>query len=237
MNELESYLQSGGWKIVLQANQMEQLRTYMRLLLEWNEKINLTAIVKPDEIIIKHFLDALALLQYTPPEEGASVLDVGSGAGFPGMVLKIMRPDLQLTCMDGTQKRVHFLMLLAESLHLQQVNCMHARAEEAGRTAVMRENFSYVTARAVANLRALSEYCLPFVKVGGRFVAMKGPDGEVEVKEASHAIQVLGGNVQQTYTYTLPTTDFSRTIIDIRKKRQTPSVYPRPAGKMKKKPL
>lgn len=237
MNELEAYLQAGGWKIVLQADQMEQLHTYMQLLLEWNEKINLTAIVKPEEIVIKHFLDALALLQYAPLEEGASVLDVGSGAGFPGMVLKIVRPDLQLTCMDGTQKRVHFLALLAESLHLQQVNCMHARAEEAGRTAAMREKFSYVTARAVANLRALSEYCLPFVQIGGRFVAMKGPDGEAEVKEAAHAIQVLGGNVQKTFTYSLPTTDFSRTIIEIRKERQTPSVYPRPAGKMKKRPL
>lgn len=237
MNRLEAYFQAGGWKIDLQTEQIEQLQAYMQLLMEWNEKINLTAIIQPDEIVVKHYLDALALLQFAPPEEGASVLDVGSGAGFPGMVLKIVRPDLQVTCMDGTQKRIHFLSLLAGSLHLQNVDCIHARAEEAGHNAAMREAFSYVTARAVANLRALSEYALPFVKVGGRFVAMKGPDGENEVKEAAHAIYVLGGEVQQIHTYTLPTTEFSRTIIEIRKVRQTPVDYPRSAGKMKKKPL
>lgn len=237
MKNLQTYLQAGGWNLSLQPKQIEQLAAYTRLLVEWNEIINLTAIVKPEEIVVKHYLDSLALLQYAPPEEGATVLDVGSGAGFPGMVLKIARPDLHMTCMDGTQKRIHFLSLLAEALHLQQVTCIHARAEEAGRKAGMREAFGYVTARAVANLRALCEYCMPFVEIGGRFVAMKGPDGEKEVEEAENAVQKLGGEVKRVHAYTLPETDFARTIIEIQKVRQTPSAYPRPAGKMKKKPL
>lgn len=237
MYSLETYLKAGQWNVSLGLDQIVQLENYTRLLVEWNQKINLTAIKDPEEIVVKHYLDSLALLQFTPPEKDASVLDVGSGAGFPGIVLKIARPDLQLTCMDGTQKRIHFLEMLSENLGLKGVTCLHARAEEAGRKPELREQFSYVTARAVANLRILSEYCLPFVKCEGRFLAMKGPDGDAEQKDADNAIRILGGSVSHVYAYSLPNTDISRTIIEIQKGKHTSSIYPRAAGKMKKKPL
>lgn len=237
MSELIKAIQAGKWNLPLTDEQIGQLELYARLLVEWNEKINLTTITDPQEIAVKHFLDSLSLLHFLPPEQGAAVLDVGSGAGFPGMVLKIARPDLRLTCMDGTQKRVHFLTELAAALQLQDVTCLHARAEEAGRDAALRETFNYVTARAVANLHALAEYCLPFVTPGGRFVAMKGPDGAAEAQEAVAAIQTLGGELRGVHTFTLPGSDFSRTLVEIFKMNQTPPAYPRPAGKMKKKPL
>lgn len=237
MKELTNAIQTGGWNLPLTDGQLGQLDQYARLLVEWNEKINLTAITDRQEIAVKHFLDSLSLLHFVPPEQNAVVLDVGSGAGFPGMVLRIARPDLRLTCMDGTQKRIHFLSELAAALGLQEVVCLHARAEEAGRDPALRETFDYVTARAVANLHALVEYCLPFVKPGGKFVAMKGPDGATEADKAAKAIQTLGGEIRGVHTFTLPGTDFSRTLIEVAKTGQTPAIYPRPGGKMKKKPL
>ncbi|MFT9055532.1 MAG: 16S rRNA (guanine(527)-N(7))-methyltransferase RsmG [Ethanoligenens sp.] len=237
MADFSEYLKESNWNIELHEEQIKQLEMYTQLLLEWNEKINLTAIIDPKEIAVKHYLDSLSLLHFAPPEQGAAILDVGSGAGFPGIVLKIARPDLHLTCMDGTQKRVHFLTMLAETLHLQEVNCLHARAEEAGRQGTLRETFDYVTARAVSNLRMLCEYCLPFVKIGGRFVAMKGPDGETEAHEAQKAIHVLGGKIAHISTFTLPATAFSRTLVEIIKTANTPVAYPRSSGIMKKRPL
>lgn len=237
MDEFMEQLKACGWELPLDGAKTALLTDYVQMLVEWNQKINLTAITDPREIEVKHFLDSLSLLAFVPPVQRAAVLDVGSGAGFPGMVLKVARPDLQLTCMDGTQKRVGFLSALVEKLQLTDTVCLHARAEEAGRAPSLREHFDYVTARAVANLRALCEYCLPFVKLGGRFVAMKGPDGEAEAADAKNAIETLGGKIENIYAFTLPSTDFSRTLVEIKKERATPSAYPRPAGKMKKKPL
>lgn len=230
-------LQKTGWTISLTPQQIGQLDRYRELLLEWNQKFNLTAITDPEEILTKHFLDSLSVLQAFPFEKNAAVLDLGSGAGFPGMVLKIARPDLRLTCLDGTQKKVNFLRTVAEALHLEKVVCLHARAEEAGRLSDLRETFDAVTARAVANFHQLAEYGLPFVKKGGRLIAMKGPGGEAEASDAAKAITLLGGEIGKVSTFTLPATDFSRTLVELRKIGSTPQTYPRPSAKIKKKPL
>lgn len=221
--------------IVLSPDQLEKLDQYAGLLAEWNEKINLTAILEPQEIAVKHFLDSLLFLNYAKPEEGASLIDVGTGAGFPSVPCKIARPDLRLTLLDSLNKRIVFLEELTSALGVT-ANCIHARAEEAGRLPALREQYDHATARAVAHLRELSEYCLPFVKSGGLFTALKGGDVEQELEEAKPAIKLLGGQVEAVHCYTLP--DGSRrTAILIRKRSQTPTKYPRPSGKIKKQPL
>lgn len=238
MEDLRVLLSPPEWDIALTPRQVEQFADYAAMLAEWNQKMNLTAITELSEVARKHFLDSLSLLRFAPPKEGAAVLDVGSGAGFPGMVLKIVRPDLVLTCMDGTGKRVTFLSALAERLGLAGVACVHARAEEAGRSGIpLRGAFDYVTARAVAGLPMLCELCLPFVRTGGRFVAMKGPDGQAEANAAASAIRKLGGRLADVHAFVLPGTDFSRTLVEIEKTGPTPAQYPRAAGKIKKESL
>lgn len=237
MEDLTALLTPAEWGLTLTPAQLRQFADYAAMLAEWNEKMNLTAITALPEVARKHFLDSLSLLQFTPPGQGAALIDVGSGAGFPGMVLKIGRPDIALTCMDGTGKRVAFLTALARRLGLTGVACLHARAEEAGRKPPLRAGFDVVTARAVAALPVLCEYCLPFARVGGRFLAMKGPDGQAEAETAAPALEKLGGRVLAVHAFTLPGTDYARTIVEIEKHKPTPAVYPRPAGKIKKAPL
>ena len=221
--------------IALTAVQLEQFDLYAQMLVEWNEKINLTAITAPEEIVTKHFIDSLTLLSAVTPLQGASLADVGTGAGFPSVPVHIVRPDLKVTLLDSLQKRLTFLEALSQALG-QQNQCVHARAEDAGRAAPHREAYDLVTARAVANLRELAEYCLPLVKVGGRFVALKGGDVEAELAEAQQAITLLGGRLEQNLQLQLPSGD-RRSLLVIEKRSQTPTKYPRPRAKMLKNPL
>lgn len=212
----------------------KQFSRYADMLVEWNEKINLTAITDPDGIAVKHFLDSVLPIKMFDLPENASVIDVGTGAGFPGIPMKIMRGDISLTLMDSLNKRVNFLSEVCAELGID-ADCTHERAEDSG-TGDKRERFDIATARAVARLSVLCEYCLPFVKVGGAFVALKGADCGEEIKEAYTAIKTLGGKTEKVIEYTLPTGD-KRTLVVIRKIAPTPKAYPRPKGKMNKKPL
>lgn len=178
-------------RISLGDEALDRFDRYAEHLLSWNEKLNLTAITDPEEIVYKHFLDSLMPLKYEEIPEGSSLIDVGTGAGFPGLALLIARPDLKVTLLDSTQKKLTAVADIAENLGLAP-NFVHARAEEAGKDPAFREQFDFATARAVSNLRDLSEYCLPFVKKGGIFLAMKGPDIKQELKDARRAIGILG---------------------------------------------
>ena len=213
----------------------EKLNLYGNLLLEWNEKINLTAITDPEEVVIKHFLDCILFLKHIEIPHNAKVIDVGTGAGFPGVVLKIMREDIHLTLLDGLNKRIVFLNDVLEKLNLS-AKTIHARAEEAGKKAEFREQYDIATARAVARLNVLAEYCLPFVKVGGSFVAMKGPSAESEVADAAKALILLGGENARLVSEKLPTND-ERSFIITKKISQTAPKYPRISAKISKQPL
>ena len=212
-----------------------RMNRYATLLLEWNQKMNLTAITEPEEVGEKHFLDSLYLLKFNSLKQHAKLIDVGTGAGFPGVVLKIARPDLRLTLLDGLNKRLLFLREVLQELELS-AELLHLRAEDGGQKAGLRESFDYATARAVARLPALAEYCMPFVRKGGHFLCMKGPAAEDEMDEAAGAIGILGGKQGIIHRYQLPKGEI-RTIIDIKKISQTPAKYPRQGVKITKKPL
>lgn len=214
---------------------VERFDEYAEMLVSYNEKVNLTALTSPEDIAEKHFIDSILPFLHFPLKEGASVIDVGTGAGFPSCPLKIIRDDISLTLVDSLNKRVNFLSMLSDALKLD-AECIHARAEELGRNSDYRESFDVATARAVANLPILCEYCMPFVKIGGYFVALKGSRGAEEAKEAYTAIKTLGGKLQEVYEYSLPSGD-NRTLVVIKKISQTPPKYPRNKGVMTKKPL
>ena len=217
------------------TEKIEKLNLYGNLLLEWNEKINLTAITEPEEVVIKHFLDCILFLKHIDIPQNAKVIDVGTGAGFPGVVLKIMREDIDLTLLDGLNKRIVFLNDVLEKLNLS-AKTVHARAEEGGKNHEYREQYDIACARAVARLNVLSEYCLPFVKVGGQFVAMKGPSACEEADEADKAISILGGQKPKIICEKLPTND-ERCFVLTKKISQTPPKYPRISAKISKQPL
>ena len=214
--------------------QIAQLVRYGELLVEWNEKMNLTAITDPIEIAEKHFLDSAMCLKCGI---SGSVIDVGTGAGFPGLVLKILKPDIKLCLLDSLQKRLTFLETVTNELNLSDVTFVHARAEDGGRDKKLREKFDFAVARAVANLSTLSEYCLPFVKQDGCFVAMKGPKAQQEISDAKNALSKLGGKLDTVLEEKIPGTDLEHVIVSVKKVRQTPSQYPRKAGKPSKEPL
>ncbi|MCD7904067.1 MAG: 16S rRNA (guanine(527)-N(7))-methyltransferase RsmG [Clostridiales bacterium] len=211
----------------------EDFVLYKELLLDWNGKINLTAITDEYEIAYKHFLDSLSPLKFTD-FNGKSVIDVGTGAGFPGLPVKIAEPSVRLVLLDSLNKRVNFLKEVVSALGLRDVDCIHQRAEEAARTP-LRENFDFALSRAVADMSVLAELCLPFVKVGGYFIALKGPEPEAEVKKAEKAVKLLGGRTEKTEKITI--CDFTHTLVYIKKVRPTPKTYPRQYSKIKKLPL
>lgn len=213
----------------------EQLEVYEKLLTEWNKKINLTAITDPDEIVIKHFYDSLLVLKNVDIPENSSIIDVGTGAGFPGMVLKIVRPDLNVTLLDGLNKRLVFLGEVAKQLQLD-CNIVHSRAEDAAKKAEYREKFDFAFARAVAKLNVISEYCIPYLRIGGKFIALKGPGASEEVAAADNAVKILGGESIITKTDYLPDKS-ERNLCIIKKISQTSPEYPRNSAKISKKPL
>ena len=225
----------GAFDIELPQTAPEKLDRYAQLLVEWNEKMNLTAITEPKDIVLKHFVDSLLLLKAVELPQGASLIDVGTGAGFPSMPVKIAREDLAVTMLDSLNKRLNFLREVNDSLGLD-CEFIHSRAEDGGRNKELREQYDFATARAVANLRDLAEYCLPYVKKGGAFVSLKGPDIEEEVESSKKAIAALGGKIEKVLQFTLPD-DSGRSIIIIRKISHTPPRFPRTAAKMAKNPL
>lgn len=224
--------------IVLNDQQLKQFARYYTLLIEWNEKINLTAITNHDEVYLKHFYDSIMTLLHLPSnQEVITLCDVGAGAGFPSIPMKIVQPNLQVTIVDSLQKRIHFLNELISELELEGVHCVHGRAEEVGQDLNYREQFDIVTARAVAALNVLSEYCLPLVKPRGYFLALKSQKSDQELEEAQKAITLLGGKFVQQTVRMLPQEESERSFILIEKEKETPMKYPRKAGKPAKQPI
>ena len=221
--------------IELDDKKVEQFYMYMELLLEWNEKINLTAITKPEEVILKHFIDSLTIINKIKPN--TKIVDVGTRAGFPGIPIKIVKEDVEIVLVDSLNKRIHFLDEVIQKLGLTKIETIHSRAEELGRNKKIRETFDYATSRAVANLSTLSEYLMPFVKVGGNVIAMKGSEIEEELQKAQKAISILGGEVIAVEKFILPKSDIKRHIITIKKRNMTPMKYPRKAGTPAKEPI
>lgn len=215
--------------------QAEKFYSYTNMLLEWNEKINLTAITELDDIIQKHFIDSLTIDKYV--KENASIIDVGTGAGFPGIPLKIVRDDINVTLLDALNKRINFLNEVIEQNKLTNIKTIHARAEEAGKNKNIRESFDIATSRAVAPLNVLVEYLLPLIKIGGRCICMKGSNTKEEIENSRKAISILGGTIEEIQELELPDSDIKRTIIVIKKEKNTPSKYPRKAGTPSKMPI
>lgn len=223
--------------IELSAEQLAQLTRYYELLIEWNEKINLTAITEPHEVAVKHIIDSISAYDEKLFTPGVSVIDVGTGAGFPGLPLKIFAPHIKLTLMDSLNKRIKFLETVVAELGLKDVTCVHARAEEGARDKAHRERYDIAVSRAVARLPILAEYTLPFVKRGGHLLALKGMQYEAEVEEGKKAIKILGGSSIATRPVKLPGLDDVRAVVVVEKKMPTPKAYPRKAGTPTKKPL
>ena len=231
---LQNYIKD--YKITLTENQYEQFQKYFELLAEWNEKINLTAITDESGVALKHFADSLSLLNFVDIPQNSSLADVGTGAGFPGVVLKIARPDIKLTLIDSLNKRLVFLGEVCAQLGIE-AELIHSRAEDGARDEKLRESFDFAVSRAVARMNVLSEYCLPYVKVGGAFCAMKGAQANEEFKESLNAINTLGGKLEKKYFFELPENGGERAIAVVRKVKNTPQKYPRQSGKIKAKAL
>lgn len=232
---IEQLLQEGAAKFGVKLDEVtiDALLRYKRILLEWNEKMNLTAIEEDRDFIIKHFVDSLSIMPFL--KDGQSIIDVGTGAGFPGLPLKVANPSLNIVLLDSLEKRVGFLNTVIAELHLSGIRAVHSRAEDAGMSAEYRERHDAAVARAVASLPVLLEYCLPLVKVGGIFIAMKSSSEEAGI--SGRALDILGGRVEDIKDFVLPGSDMKRSIIVVRKFRQTPTKYPRKAGKPSKEPL
>lgn len=237
IDEFEKIMIEYGKKINIKftKEQLTKFYEYMNLLLQWNEKINLTAITEPKEIILKHFIDSLTINRYL--KENSKLADVGTGAGFPGIPLKIVRPDLKITLVDSLNKRINFLNEVITRLNLKEISTVHSRIEDFGKNKEYREKFDFVTARAVANLSVLSEYLLPISKVGGKCICMKGSNVEEELDTGKNAIKILGGKINCIDQFELPESDISRNIIVLDKIKNTSAKFPRKAGVPSKEPL
>ena len=236
MDKLKKALLDGAEKlqISISESQYALFEAFTEILLQKNKVMNLTAITEPEEIAVKHYLDSLTVLKYAEIPQGASIIDVGTGAGFPSIPLLIARPDLKITMIDGTEKRLKFIRETLDALGLNG-NAEHLRAEEAGKKTAYRERFDFATARAVARLNVISEYCIPLIKVGGTFIAMKS-EAKDEITEAGYAIKQLGAEIGAVERFDLPDSS-ARTLIIIKKLSQTSPKYPRASTQIAKKPL
>ena len=223
--------------ITLTERQIQQFIQYYEMLVEWNEFMNLTAITEYEDVMKKHFVDSISLIKAFDVKKAATVIDVGTGAGFPGLALKIAYPNLQVTLLDSLNKRIQFLNAVIEKLELTGVETVHGRAEDFAKPDKLREKFDLCVSRAVANLSTLSEYCLPFVKQGGLFISYKSEKISEEMLAAKNAIFVLGGKVVDQVEFILPDSDIYRNLFVIKKERVTPKKYPRKAGLPSKEPL
>lgn len=235
MNQFTNMLEKKG--ITLSSYQLDQFDKYYHLLVEWNEKMNLTAITDKPEVYLKHFFDSISAAFFYDFSKPISICDVGAGAGFPSIPLKICFPHLQIAIVDSLQKRITFLTELSKQLNLENVTFYHDRAETFGQKKEVRESFDIVMARAVARLSVLSELCLPLVKVNGMFIAMKASSVNEEMKDGQKAIQVLGGEVKDVYHFSLPIENSDRNIVIIHKNKITPKKYPRKPGTPNRTPI
>lgn len=224
------------WNIRISDKQMDLFERYYKLLVSWNEKINLTAVTEKDDVFIKHFADSVALIRYADLS-GKRILDIGTGAGFPGVPISIMCPGCSIVLADSLNKRIRFLDELVEDLELDDIITVHGRAEDLAFDKRFREGFDFVVSRAVANMSVLSEYCLPFVKPGGVFVSYKGASVDEELSDAKNAISVLCGTVDRVEKYSIPFTEYDRSLCFINKVACTDNKYPRKAGTPSKDPL
>lgn len=222
-------------KIYLDENAEKRFEIYYNLLVSWNEKMNLTAITDPEGVLIKHFYDSLLFFKVTEVKNGAQIIDVGTGAGFPGLALKIARPDIKLTLLDGLNKRLTFLEAVLKETGLD-AELVHKRAEECGKDKKYRERYDFATARAVKVMPVLCEYCLPFVKTGGNFIALKGATGKEELEASKNALKLLGGKTEAVIEENLPEGD-KRILINVKKISQISPKYPRDNAKISKNPL
>lgn len=223
--------------VTLSEQQIQQFLTYYEMLVEWNEVMNLTAITEYDEVMKKHFVDSLSLIQTFDVHKSVSVIDVGTGAGFPGLALKIAYPNMKVTLLDSLNKRINFLNAVIEKLGLTDVETVHGRAEDFAKPGKLREKYDLCVSRAVANLTTLSEYCLPFVKVGGEFISYKSEKITEEMENAIKAISLLGGKFDRSKDFNLPDSDIYRNLVVIKKVKETPKKFPRKAGLPSKEPL
>ena len=239
MKKIKDYVeQITEGQVLLTDVQLAQFEQYYNGLIEKNKVMNLTAITEREDVILKHFIDSLALAGYVKLwKKEYKIIDVGTGAGFPGIPLKIAFPNLQVTLFDSLNKRIKFLQEMIDTLKLKEITAVHGRAEEGARDKNMREKYDFAVSRAVANMTVLSEYCIPFVKVGGYFIPYKTGTVEEEITQGKKAIQILGGKIEKIEKLMLPNSDISRSFVFIKKEKQTPKAYPRKAGTASKQPL
>lgn len=223
--------------VMLSDEKLQQFEAYYNMLIEWNKVMNLTAITEKKDVILKHFADSLLIAKYKRPEKDAYVMDVGTGAGFPGIPLKIAFPEIRLTLMESLNKRVKFLSEVLIELGLENVEVIQGRAEDFGRDERYREQYDMVVSRAVANMSSLSEYCIPFVKPGGYFIPYKAVGLDEEMKTGKKAVRILGGQIENIFRTSIPDTDMERCFVFVRKVEKTPDGYPRKVGMATKKPL
>lgn len=228
---------AAAFGIKLSDHQLDQFETYYEMLVEKNKVMNLTAITEKNEVIDKHFADSLALIKSGVSLTGQKILDIGTGAGFPGIPLKIAFPELEIVLLDSLNKRIKFLNEVIEALGLEKITAIHGRAEDFAKQKEYREQFDYVVSRAVANLTVLSEYCLPYVKVGGCFIPYKSGEIDEELNNSKKAVRILGGKIEEVVKFQLPDTDIGRSFVKIKKNKNTAKKYPRKAGLPAKEPL